>query len=147
MMIMVNPVFLQELVSPLIGGADSEDSVEMFAQYSTDSETDVKRLAREVLLPEFLEQKPVLKQKVKDTLEYYLTYPKIDFESIFNSFLLPLDTLSDSTLFFNWLWEVVFEGETRDYIVDAKIIEDFDANALLNHLNKKETDNMPIVAQ
>jgi len=143
-MITVNPVYIHEVVSPLIGGADSEESIDMYGHYNSDSEQEVKQLAREVLLPEFKKQKPVLQEVVKHTLAYYLTYPKQNFEAIFNSLLLPLSTPKNARLFFQWIWEVFFEGTSKDYIKNEIVVEDFDVNAPLYLLTNTGGYNTPL---
>jgi hypothetical protein len=137
-MIIVNPVFIHEVVNPLIGGADSETAIEIYANYISDKEKDVKQLASEVLLPRFRREKKILQHAVKNTLAYYLTYSqKIDFESIFNSLLLPLETPKDAKLFFQWIWEVFFEGESKEYIKNETVVEEFDVNATIHLLLNK----------
>ncbi len=144
-MITVNPVFIDEVLSPLIGGADSEESIEIYGHYKSDMEGDVKKLAQDVLLPEFKKQKDVFQRVVKDTLAYYLTYPqKVDFESIFNSLLLPIETPQNARLFFQWIWEVFFCGELKDYILDDIVIEDFDVNAPMYLLTGTGGYNTPL---
>ncbi|HKC36576.1 MAG TPA: hypothetical protein VKB95_10960 [Chitinophagaceae bacterium] len=137
-MIIVNPIFIHEVVSPLIGGADSEETIDICAHYRPDVEKDVKQLSRDILLPAFKKQKEVLQQAVKNTLAYYLTYPqKVNFESIFNSLLLSINTPTDARLFFQWIWEVFYDGESRDYIKNEIVIENFDINATINLLITK----------
>lgn len=144
-MITVNPVYIDEVLSPLIGGADHEDSIEIYGHYRPDEELDVKELAREVLLPEFLKQNVLLQRVTKDTLAYYLTYPgKINFESIFNSLLLPIETPKNARFFFQWIWEVFFPDESKDYIQNEIVVEDFDVNAPLYLLAGTGGYNTPL---
>ncbi len=144
-MITVNPVYIHEVLSPIIGGADSEESLETYGHYRSDMESDVKELAEDVLLPEFKKQKAILQHVVKDTLAYYLTHPqKVDFESIFNSLLLPIETPKNARLFFQWIWEVFFNSESKEYITHDTVIEDFDVNAPLYLLTGTEGYNTPL---
>ena len=144
-MITVNPVYINCVLDPLTGGADSEESLEIYGHYRPDEEVDVKQLAKEVLLPEFIKQKEILQRVTKDTLAYYLTYPgKIDFESIFNSLLLPLETPKNSRLFFQWIWEVFFLGQSKDYIQSEIVVEDFDVNAPFYLLTGTDGFNTPL---
>lgn len=108
-MITVNPIYIDEVLSPLIGGADDEASIDDYGYYKSDIEEDVKSLAKDVLLPDFKKQKERLQDVTKNTLAYYLTYPgKVNFESIFNSLLLPIETPVNTQQFFQWIWEVFF---------------------------------------
>ena len=103
-MITVNPVYVNYVLDPLTGGADNEESLEIYGHYRPDEEVDVKKLASDVLLSEYKKKKEILQRVIKDSLAYYLSYPdKINFESIFNSLLLPLDTPKNGGLFFQWI--------------------------------------------
>jgi hypothetical protein len=53
----------------------------------------------------------------------------VNFESIFNSLLLPINTPKNARLFFQWIWEVFFPEESKDYIKNEIVVEDFDVNA------------------
>ncbi|OJW38216.1 MAG: hypothetical protein BGO54_21835 [Sphingobacteriales bacterium 46-32] len=138
-MITVNPIYIDEVLGPLIGGADDEASIDDYGYYKSDIEEDVKSLAKDVLLPDFKKQKERLQDVTKNTLAYYLTYPgKVNFESIFNSLLLPIETPVNAQQFFQWIWEVFFEGESKDYIKKEFIVEDFNVNAPLELLKEKD---------
>ena len=129
-MITVNPIFINEVLSPLIGGADNEADLDKYGHYRSDYEDDVKQMALKVLLPEFINQKEILQSAVKNSLAYYLIYSgKVDFESIFNSLLLPIETPRNAKLFFQWIWEVFFPGEFKEYIENEVVMENFDVNA------------------
>lgn len=143
-MITVNPVYIDYVLNPITGGADSAESIDTYGFYNSDVEEDVKKLASEVLLPEFKRQKQILQEAVKHSLAYYLTYPKQDFERIFDSLLLPLDTPTNARLFFQWIWEVFFDGESKDYIKDAIVVEDFDVNAPYYLLTGTDGYNTPL---
>jgi hypothetical protein len=131
----INPVFIDEFLIPLIGGADDEEMIELFGYYKTDDENDVKKLAIEVLLPEYNKQKDVLKLLAKDTLAYYLIFPnRINLESIINSLLLPIDTPKNCNLFFYWIWEVFFPQESINYLLNMEIVEEFNISAPLDLL-------------
>ena len=105
----------------------------------------MKQLAREVLLPDFKKQNAILQRVVKDTLAYYLVNThKVNFESIFNSLLLPIETPENTRLFFQWIWAVFFEGESTDYIKNEIVIEDFDVNAPLYLLTGTGGYNTPL---
>jgi hypothetical protein len=138
-MITVNPIYIHEVLGPLIGGADDEASIDDYGYYKSDIEEDVKSLAKDVLLPDFKKQKERLQDVTKNTLAYYLTYPgKVNFESIFNSLLLPIETPVNTQQFFQWIWEFFFEGESRDYIKKEFVVEDFNVNAPLELLKEKD---------
>ena len=112
----VNPLCVTTtLITPLVGLADAEELFEEYEGMNPDSEKEVKQMILEVLQPHFDSLSPVIKNKCKLALSYYLTTSMIDFEKIFDSEMLPFDPPSPPKLFFIWLWEVLFEGE--DYVM------------------------------
>jgi len=136
-MITVNSIFIGEFVSPLIGGADDEETVDLYGHYNSDDEKEVRRLSRELLYPKFEEQRREIKDVAKHSLAFYLEYPeKVNFESIFNSLLLPLEIPKDSRLFFQWIWDEFFFGESTIYIVKEDVLEDSNRNALIDLLRR-----------
>jgi|GEM_PF-1929703 len=138
-MITVNPIYIHEVLNPIIGGADDETSIGDYGYYKSNIEEDVKSLAKNVLLPEFKKQKKRLQDVTKNTLAYYLTYPKkVNFESIFDSLLLPIEAPVNTQQFFQWIWDVFFEGESKDYIKVEIVVEDFDINAPFELLKEKD---------
>ncbi|HWB28252.1 MAG TPA: hypothetical protein VG738_22420 [Chitinophagaceae bacterium] len=131
-MIIVNPNYINQIFAPLIGGADYETDFNYYS-IDTDDEEHVKKMARDILLPEFKMLIPELQHEVKTSFTYYITnYRKLDFDSRMDSLLLPLKTPKDPVLFFRWLWQVFCEGEPFDYIWDSgEIVEEFDVSASL----------------
>ncbi|RTL57593.1 MAG: hypothetical protein EKK37_16300 [Sphingobacteriales bacterium] len=125
----VNSIYIDYLFGTFIGGGDSEEDVDNYSLYNPNNESDVKKLAKEVLLPEFQSQNINLITEVKNSLAYYLTYDKIDFKDKLNSLLLPIKTPDNPKLFFKWIWEIFFKDELIDYIKNETVIEDFDINA------------------
>jgi len=132
----VNPVYIDQFVGPLIGGADSEEEIGKFASFNSNNENEVKQLAKDVLLPAFEKRIKPFKVEMKNSLAYYLKYNKVDFESIIDSLLLPIETPKDPLLFFHWLWEVFFEGEHYDFILKENVIEEFEVEAPLNLMKR-----------
>jgi hypothetical protein len=125
----VNPIFIDKFLAPLIGGADIDEDLEEFGGCNPDIEQQVRRLALDVLLPEFNKQIPPIKEAMKNSLAYYLFYGKVNFRSIFDSLLIPFETPKDCRLFFLWIWESFFGNETLTYIKDSDVIEEFNADA------------------
>ena len=113
----VNPFLFIELLEPLVGMADVDEQVEFYQAINPDSEEEMKRTILDVLKPHFDALSQVKKERCKLTLSYYLTTSKIDFERIFDSYLLPFDPPSPVELFFVWLWETLFENE--DYTLES----------------------------
>jgi hypothetical protein len=135
-MIIVNPIYINEFLSPIIGGADSVDDVVNYSYYNSDVEIDVKQFAKKYLISEFDNQIQELKLEAKNALAFYLCFEKVDFESVFNSLLLPLETPKNPRLFFLWIWEVFYPGESYEYIKSVTVKEDFDVEAPLKLIKK-----------
>jgi hypothetical protein len=125
----VNPYFFIELLGPFVGMADVDDQVETYRNINPDSEEEIKKIILDILKPHFDSLHETKKGKCKETLSYYLTTSKIDFDGLFASYLLPFDPPSIPKLFFTWLWEVLFEGENYvmenpDQFVEKKDVYD-----------------------
>jgi len=143
-MITVNPIYIDYVLDPLVGGADNDEAMDKYGHYNSDDENDVKLLAKEVLLPRFLKQPTRLQTAIKNSLAYYLVYPKQNFEAIFNSMLTSIETPTNSRIFFQWIWEVFFDGESKDFIKEEIVVEDFDVNAPYYLLTNTDGYNTPL---
>ncbi|MEJ8819932.1 hypothetical protein [Lacibacter sp. H407] len=143
MTIIVNPIYLDYLFGTLSGLGDSEDDINVYGMYDTNNERQTKTLARELLLPEFIKQNPLLVEQIKNSLAYYLLNPSIEFKDRIESLLLPFKTPDDGWLFFQWIWEVFFEGESYDYLKDEDVFEEFDINAPYKLLTGNQPPNTP----
>ncbi len=128
-MIKVNPIYLDDLLAPLIGGADHEDEIVSFSRFNVELKNDIEYLAKHYLIPSYQQQIPEIQLEVKRALAFYLCYGRVDFEAKYNSLLLPLDTPSDARQFFLWLWEFFFHNESYDFIKTEEVEEDFDVEA------------------
>lgn len=111
----VNPYFLDELLSPLTGLADDDGAVEHYRHIELNSEDQYKSVIKDTLIEPFNNLDEERKQKSKLALSYYLTKQKCNFERVFNSCLPPFHPPEDARDFFIWLWESLFPGES--YIV------------------------------
>jgi hypothetical protein len=119
-MIIVNSIFLQTFFMPIIGGADFVEEFDEFSVYDVNNKGNVKELIFKTLKPSFESQGELRKIISKNTLAYYLIYPKIDFCRFLDSMLLTIETPKDCNLFFQWIWEFFFEFESPNYIKTSK---------------------------
>lgn len=117
----VNPVFIDYLLNPLVGGADSDEETLKYRNVDPNDEIAIKMIIKSVLKPEFEQQPNAFKEASKKALSYYLTTDKINFGRVFNSNLLAFDHPTNPKDFFYWIWEIFFGEE--DYII--KDIEDY----------------------
>lgn len=138
-MITVNPVYINYLLIPLIGGADNEEEIIKFSKFDLNNKEDVEALSKEYLLKEFYQQRVELQREVQNALAYYLINDKLDFESHLDSLLLATRTPENSKLFFKLIWQNFFGNENPEEVINNHVVvEDFDVNApfkLLINLN------------
>jgi hypothetical protein len=109
-MINVNKYFLEDILSPIVGGADMDDFLYLQCIDSND-EHKMKELITEFILPYYKKATDKYKQSVKNTMMYYLTTEKIDFERIIESNLLPFDTPLKPVNLYIFIWKVLFPQE------------------------------------
>lgn len=118
----VNPYFLDDILSPLAGGADFDEL--MYLQHlDANNEQEIKEILKEFLGPYFEGLSDIYKAKFKLSLAFYLKNPKVDFESIIDSYLLPFNTPSQPINLFIWLWDLLFPNEDYFLISTEGIIE------------------------
>lgn len=124
----VNRYFIDDILSPIVGLADSESDLHLFGEIDTSSELELKKFFRDIIKPTFDFKKEKVKYISKNSLSYYLKTNKINFESLFYSCLLPLEPPKDFKLFFIFLWEVLFPNQSFDDISIEDFHENFDIN-------------------
>lgn len=112
----VNRYFLDDVLGPLTGLADSPEDVHLYSNINSDDELEIKRLFTKIIKPDFNSKIDKVKIEIKKALSFYLTTNKVDFKKVFNSNLLPISQPSNTRLFFVWLWEVLFVNEKYDNI-------------------------------
>lgn len=111
----VNPWLLDLLVEPLVGLADDDKAVEAYRSLDPNDPAQVRQVIRRELVPHFAELTDAGKERIRSTLSYYLSVPAINFEDVFESSLPPFDPPDDARLFYLWLWEELFPGESYDF--------------------------------
>jgi hypothetical protein len=114
----VNPFFLRQLLSPLIGLADDDAAVEAYSTLNPNDEDYVRNVIRELIVPHALELNDNERERIRLAYRYYLTKGGINFEGWFESLLPPFDPPNDARLFFLWAWEECFPGESYE-LLDA----------------------------
>lgn len=107
----VNRYFIDDVLGPLSGLADSDEDVNLYQHFQSNEENQVKALFSEIIKPAFDLKNDMIKIKTRDALAFYLVSDKINFASIFHSNLLPFNLPHNPKLFFIWLWEVLFSSE------------------------------------
>ncbi len=115
----VNRYFIDDVLSPLSGLADSDEDVKQYKHFQSDNENQVKALFHEKIKPAFDYKNDNIKIKTKNALAFYLVSDKVNFASIFHSNLLPFQSPKNPKLFFVWLWEVLFDFENYN-LIDIK---------------------------
>lgn len=112
---LVNPYFLNDLMSPITGLADDDEAVSYYNSLNISSEEQYRSIIREVFIEYFSSLDKQKKDKTKTALSFYLSKQDSDFERVFESCLPPFDPPTDVRDFFVWLWEELFKGES--YII------------------------------
>lgn len=111
--------YIEELVSPLIGQADNDSFFDTYnnISYTLDGNDEeiVKMILEKEILTNWKGKEESIKSKFKNSLSYYLTTDKINFERLFNSNLFPFNPPDTPKKNFVWLWEVIFNFES--YII------------------------------
>lgn len=106
----VNKYFLDDILSPLVGGADF-DELQYLLNLDADNVMQGKELIKVYLFPYFQSTTQSYMAKCKLSLAYFLKQNKIDFERIVDSNLLPIAAPSTPINFFIWIWEVFFPND------------------------------------
>ena len=137
-MITVNPIFIEEFLTPMVGGGDREEdkNVIRMSNCNLDHEGDSVVLIREFLLPSFNSLPDPIKIISKYTLAYYLYFNKIDFEDILSSIMAPVKYSKNVRPFFVKIWKEIFKEESYEYIKDLNVKEEFDIEAPLKLYKK-----------
>lgn len=108
----VNKYFVEALLNPMAGMADFDDTPEYIQKLDANNELQTKEIIKQYLLPEFKIKPEEYKQIVYDSLSYYLTTEKMDFERTFYSVLMPFNAPIKAVTFFIYIWEVFFENKS-----------------------------------
>lgn len=138
-MIVVNAIFIEEFLIPMVGGADREDDEDVIqmSKLNLDQEQDRIELIRKFLLPTFTARPEEVKRNAKDSLAFYLCFNKINFEGILDSILAPVIYSDSVRPFFVQLWKLAFPGENYEYIRGLAVREEFGSPKRLYNEKKK----------
>jgi hypothetical protein len=122
----INPCLLNLFLEPLTGLADDDAAVEAYRSLDPNDPAQVRQVIRRELVPHFAELADKGKERARLALSYYLSLPGINFEDVFEAGLPPFDPPDDPRLFFLWLWEEIFPGESYEFgdPREVKIVSD-----------------------
>ena len=124
----VNPYFLHDLIGPLSGRADDDDAVDKFSTLDPNNERDVRDVIRQMIVSYAKELSTRRRQRIRLAYQYYLSKPAVNFERVFESILPPFDPPTDPRLFFIWVWEECFPGDSYELTQLNDFVEKPDAN-------------------
>jgi len=134
----VNKFLLEDVLSPLIGGADMDEYSHLW-YVDSDNELVIKDIIKEFFLPYFQTLNDAYHSKLKLSFAYYLkNNSKVDFERIIDSHLLPFAPPSPAINFFKWMWEVFFPGEDIFSISLDDVVERNDQYESLRLFNRSK---------
>lgn len=108
----VNPYFLHTLLEPITGLADDDDAVTQYAGIDPNDPQSVRSVIRDLIVPHAHSLSERCRHKVKLAYRYYLTKPDSHFGRVYNSNLPPFSAPDDPRLFFLWVWDECFPGES-----------------------------------
>ncbi len=133
-MIRVNKYFLENILSPLCVFADGEEYSKDFDEIDSNNEEEIRKIIRSYLIPWFIKKEDKYKQITKDTLRYYLTTEKVDFDGFMQS-RIPFKSPSIPKLFYIWLWKEYF-GENEPYLIEDFNKKDYHEDNNMLELNR-----------
>lgn len=108
--IIVNPSWLEQLWSPIGGGADVDDHP--LEDLNAADETAVRRLAREYLATGFARYTPTQQRCLKETFRYGLNaLSDHSLERAFDAYLPPFEAPSNIRWFYEIIWQELFGPE------------------------------------
>lgn len=128
-MIIVNPYFLHDLMSPITGLGDDDKVVSYYRKMGTISEAQYRKIINEMFIDYYNSIDEDKKKKSKTALSYYLSKPDFDFERVFESCVPPFDPPADARDFFMWLWEELFKDESY-------LISDFQSYRIVSDIHE-----------
>lgn len=124
----VNPFFLHTLLEPITGLADDDDAVSLYSQLDPNDVDAMRKIIRNLIVPHCQELSKTVFERVKLAFQYYLSKPNSNFGRVFSSNLPPFYAPDDPRLFFIWIWEECFPGESYRIEDLDMYVEDPDIN-------------------
>jgi hypothetical protein len=117
----VNRMFLGYILGGLGGRADVDEEIEKYESLDVNDKQSVLKIIRDSCIPHILNHPSDLaRERIKNTLQYYLSTDEIDFASVFNAHLLPFDHPTKAKDFFCWIWEALYPNESYELSESAK---------------------------
>jgi hypothetical protein len=117
----VNHLFLGYVLGDLGGRADVDEEVEKYNDLDVNDKQSVLKIIRNFCIPGILNHPSDLaRERIKDTLQYYLSTDEINFAAVFNAYLLPFDHPTNAKDFFCWIWEALYPNESYELSESAK---------------------------
>jgi hypothetical protein len=108
----VNPWLIHQVLTPLVGLADSDAGTAAYCNVSGQNEASVRFVLRSIILPFFRKWLPDHQRLAKLSLQYFLNRDGFDFGRVWYRILPPFTAPTPPRLLFEWLWEELFPGES-----------------------------------
>jgi hypothetical protein len=124
----INLQFLDDVLGPLIGGADDDEQIERYRNFDSKNEYLVKDIIAKTIKPRFDQRSDLYKNAVKKALAYSLLTDSVDFERVYDSNLIAFNAPSNPRDFFFWIWEVLFFEEPvalEENVASYEIVRDW----------------------
>lgn len=122
----VNMLFLDDVLSPLTGGADDDEQIDLYNGLDVNNESLIKGIILKTIKPEFSNKSLSYQIEVRKALAFALLSTNINFDRIFNRNLIAFEHPTESRDFFVWIWEILFDKQriNLEDISDYKVVED-----------------------
>ncbi len=124
--------FLGDILDDLATLTDRE--IEEFSRRDFSSPDDIRELIRLWILPDFHRYTPASKEKIRNTLDFYLAIRSEKLEWVFPSFAIPVKTPS-ACLFYSLVWEALYK-ESVPVDIDLEKYEECERLSFINSLEK-----------
>lgn len=112
----VNLYMLNDILTPLGGGADIDEQIFQYQNFNGNDKMSVKNIIAREIKPYYKKASQEYKTSFKRSLSYFLTTNAIDFGRLYDSCLIAFDHPANPRDLFVWIWEVLFPD--TDYILE-----------------------------
>lgn len=133
--------FLGDILDDLTMPSDRE--TDEFTRRDLSNPDDIRELIRVWILPDFVRYTPASREKIRNTLAFYLATRSAKLEWVFPSFDIPVKVPS-AHLFYSLVWEALYK-EPVPINIDVEKYEECERLSFINSLEK--TIEVPAMAQ
>lgn len=119
-MIHINPYFLHVPLDPLSGLGDDDESVQKYWDYNLDDQKTSLEVIKTMIRPYMDRLSHDGRDRVRNSMRYYLVKGGVDFGRVYDSVLPPIRTPTDPRRWFELLYQQLFPGQSIAVLDDEK---------------------------